>query len=66
MTPDISNLAVGDRITFRSPTRNGSPKLTRIVNGFWPNGMPTVRANGCPNFVVDAHEIHEIETGEPA
>lgn len=32
MSTEIKN---GDRITFRAATRDGAPKLTRIVNGFW-------------------------------
>lgn len=57
MRTQINN---GDRITFRAATRDGAPKLTRIVNGFW-FGEPTVRAHGCPNFIVHLHEITEVQ-----
>lgn len=50
----------GDRITFRAVTRDGAPKLTRVVNGFW-FGQPTVRAHGCPNFIVRLHEITDVQ-----
>ncbi len=51
---------VGDRIVFKAATRAGNPKLTRVVNGFWPNGNPTVRAHGFPDFVVDWKEISAV------
>ncbi|UTS82845.1 hypothetical protein [Phaeobacter piscinae] len=63
---NIQEIKEGDRITFRSPTRDGNRKLTRVVNGFWPNGLPTVRAHGWGNFVVRAHEIQEIIPKEDA
>lgn len=57
---EIANIRLGDRITFRSPTRDGTKTLTRVVNGFWVNGNPTVRAHGWSNFVVAAHEISQV------
>ena len=55
------NIKVGDRITFRAITRHNSAKATRMVNGFWlDTGNPTVRFEGCGNFVVRLHEISEI------
>lgn len=58
-------IQIGDRITFRAVTRYGTPKLTRVVNGFWINGNPTVRAHGWPNFVVRPHEITAILQADP-
>ena len=49
----------GQRITFKSPTRNGNVKATRIINGTF-NGLPTVRFNGWINFVIRQNEIIEI------
>lgn len=63
---NVKDIQEGDRITFRSPTRNGNRKLTRVVNGFWPNGLPTVRAHGWDRFVVAAHEIQEVIPKESA
>jgi len=49
----------GQKITFKSPTRNGNVKAIRIINGTF-NGLPTVRFNGWINFVVRKNEIIEI------
>ena len=49
----------GKRITFKSPTRNGNIKATRIINGTF-NGLPTVRFNGWVNFVIRQNEIIKI------
>lgn len=49
----------GQRITFKSPTRNGNVKATRIINGSF-NGLPTCRFNGWDDFVVRKNEIIEI------
>ena len=49
----------GQRITFKSPTRYGCIKATRIINGTF-NGLPTVRFNGWVNFVIRQNEIIEI------
>lgn len=57
---DAVTIAVGDRITFRAVTRNGAPLMTRVVNGFWPNGDPTVRAHGWSQFAVRPQEITAI------
>ncbi len=54
-------LSVGDRITFKAATRAGKPKLTRVVNGFWGDGRPTVRAHGYADFVVSWKEIPAIQ-----
>jgi len=57
-----TQIKVGDRIRFRSPTRNQDRTVWRTVNGFWPNtDKPTVRFNGWPDFVVYRDEITEIE-----
>ena len=50
---------IGQRITFKSPTRNGNVKATRIINGNF-NGLPTVRFNGWVNFIIRQKEIIEI------
>ena len=49
----------GQKITFKSPTRSGNVKATRIINGAF-NGLPTVRFNGWVNFVIRQNEIIEI------
>jgi len=49
----------GQKITFKSPTRNGNVKAIRIINGTF-NGLPTVRFNGWVNFVIRQNEIIEI------
>lgn len=57
-------IKIGDSITFRAVTRGGSPKLTRVVNGFW-SGNPTVRAHGWPDFVVRHDEIISVTSPNP-
>tara|TARA_R110000764_G_scaffold112939_1_gene200078 strand:+ start:438 stop:614 length:177 start_codon:yes stop_codon:yes gene_type:complete len=54
-----TNFKIGQRITFKSPTRNGNVKATRIINGTI-NGLPTVRFNGWVNFIIRQNEIIEI------
>ncbi len=49
----------GQKITFKSPTRSGNIKATRIINGTF-NGLPTVRFNGWVNFVIRQKEIIKI------
>ena len=49
----------GQKITFKSPTRDGNVKAIRIVNGTF-NGLPTVRFNGWVNFVIRKNEIIKI------
>ena len=60
---DVSKINVGDRIVFRSPTRDGCRKANRIVTGFWnqysEHRQPTVRYFGWSNFAVKASEIIE-------
>jgi hypothetical protein len=59
-----NKIKIGDRIKFKSPTRNGSFSTWRKVNGFWGNtNMPTVRFEGWSNFAVKIHEIIDIEKG---
>ena len=55
-----SDLTIGDRITFRSPTRDGCRTATRIINGFNHCGLPTVAYFGWPQFVVAPHELIEL------
>ena len=52
----------GDRITFKAVTRDGAPKLTRVVTGFYM-GRPTVRAHGCAGFIVFLREISHVNGG---
>ena len=56
----MTQLAVGDRITFRSATRWSCAKATRVINGFYGD-RPTVRYGGCPNFIVRRSEILAAE-----
>jgi hypothetical protein len=62
-------IKVGDRITFRSPTRAyGNAKATRVVTGFW-RGEPTVRYHGWGDFIVHNREIidhHEVQENQAA
>jgi len=59
-----NKIKIGDRIKFKSPTRNGSISVWRKVNGFWGiTLMPMVRFNGWSNFVVKLSEITAIEKG---
>ena len=55
----MNQFKIGQRITFKSPTRCGNFKATRIINGTF-NGLPTVRFNGWINFVIRQNEIIEI------
>jgi hypothetical protein len=50
---------LGQRITFKSPTRDGCIKATRVINGSF-RGLPTCRFNGWNAFVVREHEIINI------
>lgn len=50
---------LGQRITFKSPTRDGCIKATRVINGVY-NGLPTVRFNGWSEFVIRENEIINI------
>lgn len=64
------NIQIGDRITFRAVTRDGAPKLTRVVNGWHKryamdgctvlDTWPTVRAHGTGGFIVRPGEISAI------
>ena len=54
------NFKIGQKITFRSLTRDGNFKAQRIINGDF-RGLPTVRFNGWSNFVIKEREIIEIE-----
>lgn len=49
----------GQKITFKSPTRSGCVKATRIIKGSF-KGLPTCRFNGWTDFVVRKNEIIEI------
>ena len=52
------NFKTGQKITFKSPTRSGNTKATRLINGSWC-GLPTVRFHGWSNFVIKENEIIE-------
>ena len=54
-----SEFKKGQRITFKSPTRSGNVKATRIINGTF-NSLPTVRFNGWASFVIRRNEIIKI------
>lgn len=60
-TPNGDTVRIGDRIKFLSPTRNGAVTVWRMVNGAWVDGQPTVRFQGCANFIVHWHEISEVD-----
>lgn len=59
-----TKLEIGDRITFKAATRASFAKLTRVVNGFWVDGRPTVRAHGYGEFIVDWREIQSVQRKE--
>lgn len=50
---------LGDRITFRSPTRWGYRKATRVVIGFH-HGAPLVRFCGWSPFFVSHDEVLSV------
>jgi hypothetical protein len=52
---------IGQKITFKSPTRWGNSKATRIINGTF-KGLPTVRYGGWSAFVINANEIIEYKS----
>ncbi len=55
-------IEIGDRIKFKSATRNSNNAVWRRVLGFWGDtSMPTVRYEGWSDFVVKLSEIIEIE-----
>lgn len=56
---------IGDRITFKVPTRSGAPTLTRVVNGRGPYHS-TVRALGWGDFIVFDHEVIKVTPKEEA
>jgi hypothetical protein len=58
----MSKIEIGDRITFKSNTRHGSPTLTRVVKGFWgeDGDQPSVRAHGWTDFMVYSHEVISV------
>jgi hypothetical protein len=55
----MKQFKTGQRITFKSPIRFGNFKATRIINGTF-NGLPTVKFNGWPAFVIKENEIINI------
>ncbi|WP_292960525.1 hypothetical protein [Novosphingobium sp. UBA1939] len=50
-------IRIGDRIKFKAATRSSYRVAVRKVNGFTPDGRPTVGYHGWSNFVVEPHEI---------
>ena len=56
-----SKLKIGDRIKFLAPTRNNSRVAWRKINGFFDE-RPTVRFEGCGDFIVRRHEIIEVQS----
>lgn len=50
---------LGQRITFKSPTRDGCIKATRVINGNF-RGLPTCRFNGWSQFVIKENEVISI------
>jgi len=55
-------MKIGDRIKFRAVTRWSRAAVSRVITGFRHDGMPLVRYNELPDFVVYWDEI--IEDGE--
>jgi hypothetical protein len=54
-----TNFKIGQKIVFKSPTRDGNFKAKRIINGNF-KGLPTVKFNGWHHFVIRQNEIIEI------
>ena len=54
------NWKIGDTIVFKSPTRDGTRKAIRKINGTYGGKYPTVRYNGWSNFAVKLNEIIDI------
>jgi hypothetical protein len=62
---ELDTIQIGDRIKFRAVTRWSGAAVWRMVNGFYGElRRPTVRYGGHPNFIVENHEIIEIEKGK--
>lgn len=59
-------MKIGDRLTFKSVTRDSYRKATRFITGFDPIGRPLVRYAGWHGFVVLPHEIISIEESSNA
>ena len=55
------DLQIGDRIKFFATCRWSTKSTWRKINGFWYNGMPTVRYAGCAQFVIHWDEITELQ-----
>lgn len=52
-------MEVGDRITFRSPTRWADRTVTRVVKAIQAD-HPVVRYGGYGEFIVRPHEVREV------
>ena len=57
----ITQPKVGDRITFKVPTRWEHRKVTRVVKRVRNLNSVEVTYGGWDRFVVFAHEISELE-----
>ena len=53
-------LKVGDRIKFKSATRDSYRVATRVVRGLDSQGRPLVGYAGWLDFIVHRHEIIEV------
>lgn len=58
----LENIKVGDRIVFKSPTREGCRKATRVVTSIpgqmpWPSHFTVKSFNGWSDFAVKHGEI---------
>lgn len=61
-----TEINIGDRIKFKSATRDGNRAAWRKVTGFWNygplyKGEPTVTYKGWSDFLVHPFEILEVE-----
>lgn len=62
--PGVGKIAVGDRIIFKSPTRDDYRRATRQVVGFDSLGRPLVVYKGWSDFVVFPSEVISVIKAE--
>lgn len=64
MEQGVGQVKIGDRLTFKSATRDSCRKATRPITGFDSFGRPLVNYASWRGFIVMPHEIISIEESE--
>ena len=54
----MGTIKIGDKITFKAPTRSHYRKATRVVSGISP--LCVKKYHGWQNFIVQPHEVIEV------